>query len=150
MKQAFSLSKFGTDLALSGALTMIMGASFYANCNIGLFELIMHIGVILIFIPVLIFHFALTAGLAGPQITWSDFKRIWLWFFQIGFLVGYTLLFFGINRVFNFIPNFEDEYALFTPNYLEVSIYCVSIIYLIVTISGLVYRLAVSRKVKLA
>jgi len=129
---------------------MIIGALLNAYYGYYWFELIMYIGMTIIFIPLSIFEFTLTAGLAGPEITAVDFKKSWLWFFQVVFFVSHVFLFFGINQLFDFIPKFKDQYDLFSSNYLEAAIPYAAIIYLVILIAGLVYRLVALRKVKLA
>lgn len=150
MGKKFTLSRFGVTLAFLGVITIIGGAILSASYNVFWFESIIYFGVILLFSPLAIFQFLLTAGLAGPQITVIDFKKIWLWFFYLIFFVVDTFLFFGANMVFNFIPKLKNEYSIFLSDNLFAAIPWVAIIYLVILIAGLSYRLAALRKVKLA
>ncbi len=150
MRKKFTLSRFGVALAFLGVLVIIGGAVLNVSYSIAWFEPIMYCGVVMLFSPLAIFQFLLTAGLAGPQISAIDFKKAWLWFFYVIFFVVDTFLFFGVNMIFSFIPKFKDEYFLFSSNNLLSIIPYVAIIYLIILIAGLSYRLAALRKVKLA
>lgn len=150
MGNKFTLSRFGITLAFLGVITIIGGAILSASYKVLWFESIIYFGVILLFFPLAIFQFLLTAGLAGPQITIIDFKKIWLWFFYLIFFVVDTFLFFGANMVFNFVPKLKNEYSIFLSDNLFAAIPWVAIIYLVILIAGLSYRLAALRKVKLA
>lgn len=150
MSKKFTLSRFGVMLAFLGVLITIGSAVLNVSYDIAWFESVMYFGIVILFSPLAMFQFLLTAGLAGPQITAIDFKKAWLWFFYVIFFIVDTFLFFGVNMIFGFIPKFKNEYFLFSSNnFLSITPW-VAIIFLVILIAGLSYRLAALRKVKLA
>jgi len=97
------------------------------------------LGLVVIFIPLIVFQFNLFAGSSDLKLEKSDLKSLWFWMFNIIFFIINAFVFLSVNMIFNIMPEFEIDNLLSNSSIYDSLPYFAGFYAIIIGV-GLIYR----------